>query len=31
VPIVEIEHHGVGGGLRPSMLAQNARCSHHGN
>ena len=28
VPIVEIEHHGVGGGLLPAMLAQNACCTH---
>jgi hypothetical protein len=29
VPIVEIEHHGVGGGLRPAMLAQNLGSADH--
>jgi hypothetical protein len=28
VPIVEIEHYGIGGGVRPAMLAQNACCAH---
>jgi hypothetical protein len=29
VPIVEIEHHGIGGGFRPAMLALNACCADH--
>ena len=29
VPIVEIEHHGIGGGFRPAMLALNACCPNH--
>jgi len=28
-PLVEIEHHGVGGGLRPAMLAQNLGSADH--
>ena len=30
VPIVEIEHHGIGGGFRPATLALNACCADHG-
>ena len=29
VPIVEIEHHGIGGGFRPATLALNACCPDH--
>ena len=29
VPVVEIEHHGIGGGFRPAVLALNTCCSTH--